>query len=425
MPTKKTTKKTTRRKTAKAPSSYPGQIASSIKSGITSIKVIGIGGGGGNAVTRMMEADRVRGVEFIAANTDAQDLNYASSHKKVYMGKALTKGLGSGMNPDVGKQSAEENRSEIGELMEGADVVFITAGLGGGTGTGASPIIAEIARERGILTVGIVTKPFSFEGTQRMSTAQEGLNRLKDKVDTLVVIPNDRIFSIIDKETSVARAFAHVDEILKNAVYGIAEIINTPGIINVDFADIRTVMKDAGTALIGIGTAAGQDRAAKAAAGAINSPLLETSIEGAKGVLFSIAGSKDLKMTEVNEVAKAVSASADPSAKIIFGAYYDRRLKDKALKVTVIATGFNGSQNYGSTGFEMPNLFQQEDTKSDFLEELYKEGGGASGPVVEESHEAIQKQKKNRAPQKNTEENKGSESDSWDLPAFLRRGKKK
>lgn len=386
------------------------------KSGITAIKVIGVGGGGGNVVTRMMEGERMRGVEFIAANTDAQDLNHSLAHKKIHLGKALTKGLGAGMNPEIGKQAAEESRTEIGEVLDGADVVFITAGMGGGTGTGASPVVAEVARDLGILTVAIVTKPFSFEGTQRMNIAQEGLMRLKDRVDTLVIIPNDRIFSIIDKDTSIAKAFSFVDEILKNAVQGIAELINMPGIINVDFADIKAIMKEAGTSLIGIGIAGGQDRGIKAAHLATSSPLLEVSIEGAKGVLFSIAGGRDLKMSEVNEIAKVVSANIDPGAKVIFGAYYDRHLREKNVKVTVIATGFNGT--IGSSRFEMPTLFEKKPSKEDFLEELYKKDNNPrKEPILVINNED------EKGGDKGTKkvEVKNESGDSWDIPAFLRK----
>lgn len=388
------------------------------RTGITAIKVVGVGGGGGNAITRMMEGERLRGVEFIAANTDAQDLNYALAHKKIYMGKALTRGLGAGMNPDIGKQAAEENRSELSQLLEGADIVFVTAGMGGGTGTGAAPVIAELARDMGILTVAIVTKPFSFEGTQRATIAQEGLLRLKDKVDALIVIPNDRIFSVIDKDTSVSKAFGFVDEILKNAVQGIAELINTPGIINVDFADIKAIVKDAGTTLIGIGTASGQERGVKAVSMAINSPLLEASIEGARGVLFSIAGGRDLKMTEINDVARAIAASIDPSARVIFGAYHDRKLKDKVVKVTVIATGFVSS-SFGSSRFEVPTLFAKEASKDEFLEGFYKKekGSGAESVVVSPNEED---DGGTRVPV-DEDESDGS----WEMPAFLRKRKNK
>lgn len=385
------------------------------QSGITLIKVIGVGGGGGNAVSRMMEGEKLKGVEFIAANTDSQDLNYALAHKKIYLGKALTRGLGAGMNPDIGKQAAEENRSEIGESMEGADVVFITAGMGGGTGTGASPIIAEIARERGILTVAIVTKPFSFEGTQRMNIAQEGLMRLKDKVDALIIVPNDRIFAVTDKDTSITKAFSYVDEILKNAVQGLAELINNPGIINVDFADIKSIMKDAGTTLIGIGIASGADRGSKAVQTAVNSPLLESSIEGARGVLFSIAGGKDMKMSEINEIARTISSSVDQSARIIFGAYHDRKLKDKSIKVTVIGTGFNGSFT-GGARYEIPSLFGKKSEKDDLLSELYKDRDSLSEDEAEPVKEKSEKTRKVSVQKEDEEE--------WDIPAFLRKGKK-
>jgi len=381
--------------------------------GITSIKVIGVGGGGGNAVSRMMEGDdRLKGVEFIAVNTDAQDLDYASAHRKIYIGKALTHGLGAGMNPDIGKQAAEENRSEIGEILDGADIVFVTAGMGGGTGTGASPIIAEIAREKGILTIGIVTKPFTFEGTQRMTLAQDGLNRLREKVDALVVIPNDRIFSLIDKETSLTKAFSYIDDVLKHGVKGITELINSPGIINVDFADIKTIIRDAGTTLIGIGVASGQDRGVKAVTAAINSPLLEVSIEGAKGVLFGIAGGKDLKMTEINDIAKAIAGNLDSNARVIFGAYHDRSLKDKSLKVTVIATGFDGIFGQRMTP---PSLFFADDRKKkkDFSEEFKKKD---DNPSEFPSDAELVEEKPEKSPSKKEE--------SWEIPTFLRKKKK-
>lgn len=370
-----------------------------IKGGQAHIKVIGVGGGGGNAISRMMSGEKMRGVEFIAINTDAQDLNYTRSHRKLYIGRALTKGLGAGMNPEIGKQAAEENRSEIGEVLDGADIVFITAGFGGGTGTGTSPIVAEIAREKGILTIGIITKPFTFEGAQRTNIALEGISRFKDKVDALVVIPNDRIFNIINKDTSLTRAFSYIDDILRNAVQAIAEIINTPGIINVDFADIKAIMKDAGTALVGIGMASGLERGVKAVQAAINSPLLEISIDGAKGVLFSVAGGRDLKMAEINEIAKAVSENLDTNARIIFGTYHDGRIKDKQVKVTVIATGFNGLMVGRS---QTPNLFftgklagEKEKEKEEMTEE-----------TVETSVIQAKKEKKQQ---------------SWEVPTFLRK----
>lgn len=390
-----------------------------MKGGQAVIKVIGVGGGGGNAVTRMITTgDKLRNVEFIAVNTDVQDLNFVQAHKKFYIGRALTKGLGAGMNPEIGKQAAEENRSEIAEALEGADIVFLTAGFGGGTGTGATPVIAEIAREKGILTVAIITKPFTFEGVQRANIAQEGISRLRDKVDSLVVIPNDRIFNIIDKDTSITKAFSFIDEILKNGVAAISELINVPGIINVDLADIKATMKDSGTTLIGIGSASGPERSIKAVQNAINSPLLEVSIDGAKGVLFSIAGGKDMKMTEIHDIAKAIAAIVDVNAKIIFGAYYDRQLADKQIKVTVIATGFNNGF-YGNSTLPTPSLFMDQILKTkntiNTLSSLRKER------ETEEENKDL----KNNQSQKTAIKNDESDDETvWDIPAFLRKKKK-
>ncbi len=395
-----------RRKQAKKDVRVPIVRSPRLKSGLTRIKVVGVGGGGGNAVSRMMEGDRMKGVEFIAVNTDAQDLDHTLAHRKIYIGKALTRGLGAGMNPEVGKQAAEENRSEIGEALEGSDIVFITAGMGGGTGTGASPVIAEVSREKGILTIGIITKPFSFEGAQRLVIAQEGVARLKDKVDALVVIPNDRIFSMIDKDTAMSKAFAFIDDVLKNGVKALAELINIPGLINIDFADIKTILKDAGPTLIGIGVGYGQDRSVKAVELAINSPLLEVSIEGAKGVLFSIAGGKDLKMSEINDIARAVSANLDSNARVIFGAYHDRTLKDKALKVTVIATGFNGI--FGSSRLGVPSLFVPQ----------------ASMPAIFEEEKAVLGKEDKRGKSATQSHEADSSKSEWEIPAFLRKKKK-
>lgn len=405
----------------RSPSYAPryGEIRANPRDGVTKIKVIGVGGAGNKVVTRMMESvDRVKGVEFVAVNTDKQDLDYSITHRKVYIGKALTRGLGAGMNPDIGRQAAEENRSEIGEILEGSDVVFVTCGLGGGTGTGAGPIVAEIAREKGILTIGIVTKPFTFEGAQRMTIAQEGLNRIKDKVDALVVVPNDRIFSVISKDTPIIKAFSYVDDVLRHAVSAIAELVNTPGIVNVDFADIKTIMKDAGTTLIGIGLAQGQDRSIKAVNAAINSPLLEFSMEGARGVLFGVAGSKDLKMSEISDVAKVVAQNLDPQAKIIFGAYHDRKLRDKSVKVTVIATGFTGMLSRHHS-MSIPSLFMED--KIDVSEKPV----AATNPVKFKEEARDRKEKiiipEEREGRQREERN---EPDSWEIPAFLRRRKK-
>lgn len=385
-----------------------------VHDGITNIKVVGVGGGGGNAISRMMTDDkRIRGVEFIAVNTDAQDLDYAVANKKVYIGKALTHGLGAGMNPEVGKQAAEEARSELGEVLDGADIIFITAGFGGGTGTGASPVIAEIAKEKGILTIGVVTKPFAFEGTQRMNIAQDGLARLKEKVDSLVVIPNDKIFSLIDKETTAMRAFGYIDDVLRNAVRSVAELINMPGLINVDFSDIETTLRDAGTTLIGIGVASGQDRAVKAATAAIHSPLLEVSAEGAKGVLFSIAGGRDLKMSEINEIAKTIADNLDANARIIFGAYHDKSLKEKNIRVMVIATGFNGV--FSGTRMTIPSLFVTEPPQK--KEASLLDGADKQKALDSETRE---KEKEKDKPQKQAP----ASHDSWEIPSFLRKKKK-
>jgi len=397
------------KKTGEKSAKVKGQKMSKSSSVLTKIKVVGIGGAGGNIVNRMMEGDRIRGVEFIAINTDAQDLDCVSAHKKVYIGRALTRGLGAGMNPEIGRQAVEENRSEIGEILKDADIIFLTAGFGGGTGTGGLPIIADIAREKGILTIAIVTKPFTFEGGQRMNIAQEGLANLKDKVDALVIVPNDRIFSLIDKETPILKAFGYVDDILKNGVKAIADLINMPGIINVDFADIKTIIEDAGPALIGMGLASGQERGIKAVSLAINSPLLEISIDGAKGVLFSIAGGRDLKMSEVHDIAKAISANLDSNSRVIFGAYHDHSLRDKQIKVTVIATGFNG---IFSQRFNMPTLFMEKQTLKGEI------------PVPEESgkkekkSEAVEEKEIKAPSQLETPE-------PWEIPAFLRRKKRK
>ena len=371
------------------------------------MKVVGVGGGGGNAVSRM-SSEFVRGVEFVAVNTDTQDLDASNVKNKLYIGKNLTRGLGTGMNPDLGKQAAEENRSEIAEMINGADLVFITAGLGGGTGTGASPIIAEVAKQSGALTVAVVTKPFSFEGSQRSRIAHEGLLKLKDKVDALIVIPNDRIFSIIDKDTSIIKAFESIDEVLRNAVQGIVELIATPGIINLDFADVRVVMQDAGSAIVGLGVASGQERALNAVTQAVSSPLLEVTIDGAKGVLLGIAGSRDLKMNEVNDIAKAVSEAVDPGAKIIFGAYYDRKLRQGQIKVTLIATGFNEAKSSSS----LFSGFNERETLPVFMTEEAKEVKFDFRDAIEEpAPEPAKKEKK-------------EDHDSWDIPAFMRKKKK-
>ena len=304
------------------------------------IKVIGVGGSGGSVVNRMIDCG-IRGVEFIAVNTDVQALHANKASKKVHIGKTITRGLGAGMNPELGKRSAEEAQNEIRDILKDVDMVFITCGLGGGTGTGASPIIAEIARDLGALTVAVVTKPFAFEGAQRKNIAERGLSELADKVDAIITIPNDKLLQVIDKKTSLLDAFMIVDEVLRQGVQGISEIITIPALINVDFADVKAVMANAGSALMGIGQASGENKAIEAAKMAISSPLLEMSIEGARGILFTIVGGLNLTMNEVNEAAKVITSSADEDAKIIFGAVIDEKYKDE-IKITVVATGFDG-----------------------------------------------------------------------------------
>jgi cell division protein FtsZ len=303
------------------------------------IKVVGVGGGGSNAVARMIRSG-LRGVEFISINTDAQALAMSDSGHKIQIGAQLTKGLGAGANPEIGQKAAEESRQEIAEALKGADMVFVTAGMGGGTGTGASPVIAEISKELGALTVGVVTKPFTFEGRRRLTQAEKGIANLRSRVDTLITIPNDRLLQVVEKRTSIMEAFRLADDVLRQGVQGISDLIAVPGLINLDFADVKTIMSDAGSALMGIGVARGEGRAAEAARAAISSPLLETSIEGARGVLLNITGDVNLGLFEVNEAAEIVTAAADPEANIIFGAVIDESLEDE-IRVTVIATGFD------------------------------------------------------------------------------------
>lgn len=314
------------------------------------IKVVGVGGGGTNAVNRMVEAG-LKGVEFIAVNTDKQALLMSQADKTIHIGEELTRGLGAGANPEIGCQAAEESRSEIREALAEADMVFVTAGEGGGTGTGAAPVVAEIAREEiGALTVGIVTKPFGFEGRVRRNQAEQGCDLLSQKVDTLIVIPNDRLLEVIDKKTSALDAFRIADDTLRQGIQGVTDLITIPGLINLDFADIRTVMKDAGTAMMGIGLASGDSRALDAAQQAINSNLLETSIAGASRILFSIAGGPDLALSEVDEAAKVVEAVADENANIIYGQIVDEELGD-TIRITVIATGFKATSSQPAIDF--------------------------------------------------------------------------
>lgn len=369
------------------------------------IKVVGVGGAGGNVVSRMVEC-KIQGVELIAINADSQDLHHCLAPQKLLIGKNLTKGLGAGMNPDIGRQAAEENRDEIHEVLKGADLVFVTYGLGGGVGTGAGPVVAEAAKDVGALTVGVVTKPFSFEGSQRSHIASDGLMRLQDNVDTLITIPNDKLILTIERNTPLMDAFKIVDEVLRQAVQGISDIIVTPGLVNVDFADLRAVMSGAGRALMGIGRAQGEDRAAEAARAAISSPLLEVSIDGAKGVIFNVAGGSDMTMMEINEAAKVITESIDPQAKVIFGAVTDNQLKKGELKITVIAAGF---------GDQFPRAKEREERRAEMKipEPIHQEM-----PVQPQPQALPQTKKPAFSGQVNPVEGADEE---WDIPAFIRK----
>jgi len=329
------------------------------------IKVIGVGGAGNNAVNRMIQAG-LKGVEFISINTDKQALFMSQANIKIQIGEKLTKGLGAGANPEIGQRAAEENRDELIQALKGADMVFITAGMGGGTGTGAAPVIAEITKELGILTVGVITKPFLFEGRQRMMNSETGIQQLKEKVDTLVTIPNDRLLQVAEKRTSLSEAFRIADDILRQGVQGISDLIAVPGLINLDFADVKTIMKERGLAHMGIGRATGENRAIEAAKQAIHSPLLETTIEGSRGVLLNITGSSNLGLFEVNEAAELVAQAADPNANIIFGAVIDDSLPDE-IRITVIATGFEIRDKVKSKKMDKPleTIFAAKDRVKD------------------------------------------------------------
>lgn len=374
------------------------------------IKVIGVGGSGGSAINRMIDCG-IKGVEFIAVNTDVQALHYNKAPKKVHIGKTITRGLGAGMNPELGKSSAEEAQNEIRDMLKDADMVFVTCGLGGGTGTGASPVIAELARDLGALTVAVVTKPFAFEGAQRRNLAERGLTELADKVDTIITIPNDKLLQVIDKKTSLLDAFMVVDEILRQGVQGISELITVPGLINVDFADVKAVMANAGSALMGIGQASGENKAIEAAKAAINSPLLEMSIEGARGILFTVVGGPSLSMHEVNEAAKVITSSADEDAKIIFGAVIDDKYKDE-IKITVCATGFDGkrigvSEAVVNERVYTPNSFiNMEEEKKE--KEIIKKKSKIS-PLRAAQAEPAQKKTMNE------------DDDELGIPAFIRK----
>ena len=331
------------------------------------IRVMGIGGGGCNALSSMINQGQIQGVDFVAVNTDVQALLLSQSATKIQIGENLTKGLGSGGDPEIGKQAAEESKEKIKDILEGSDMVFLAAGMGGGTGTGASPIIAQAAKEAGALTIAVITKPFAFEGTRRMVTAEDGLENLKDKVDTLIVIPNQRILDVVDKKLSLLEAFKVADSVLTQGVQGISDLITMPGLINVDFADVRTIMSEAGSALMGIGTGVGENRAQAAARSAIASPLLEISMDGARGVLFSITGGPDITMSDVDEAAKIIASAADPDANIIFGATVDDTMHDQ-IKITVIATGFDQTRQR-LTQFMVPEKKVDEISSAETVQE--------------------------------------------------------
>ena len=375
------------------------------------IKVVGVGGSGGAAVNRMVAA-KIKGVDFLVVNTDVQALHHSQAHTKLHIGKLTTRGLGAGMNPEVGRAAAEESRKEIRELIKGADMVFVTCGLGGGTGTGAAPIVATMAREAGALTVAVVTKPFSFEGAQRRAIAEQGFNELKEKVDAIVTIPNDRLLQVIDKKTSLLEAFKVCDDVLQQGVQGIAELITVPGLINVDFADVRTIMQDTGSALMGIGSGSGENRAIEAAKAAISSPLLELSIEGAKGILFTVVGGPSLGMHEVSEAAKLITQSADSNAKVIFGAVINPDLKDE-VRITVIATGF--TERALSALNEMNQSAPTGYVPSQFIES----GSGSRQTERPREIKRLQKQEPKKAPARPVE--KTVEEEELDIPAFIRK----
>lgn len=369
------------------------------------IKVIGVGGSGKNALNHMIDS-KIDGVEFICMNTDTQDLHHSKANKKIHIGRNLTRGQGTGMNPEMGRNAAEETKAEIQEALKGADMVFIACGMGGGTGTGAAPIVAQIARESGALTIAVVTRPFKFEGQSRATIADNGIAALEKFVDAIIVVPNDRLLSIASKDTSFKDAFAMSDEILKQAVESISELITTQGLINIDYADIKTVMQNAGSAFMGIGYASGENRAEEAAYAAINSPLLDVSISGAKGVLFAISGGDDLTMHEVNTIAETITASVDPEAKIIFGPIHDTKLKKGEIKITVIATGFNPQKKSDTS----ERVFGRPAPREEIIEE-------------EQEQQPIRRNIVENSPVSEKVLEEISDDDWASVPAFLRRKK--
>jgi cell division protein FtsZ len=387
------------------------------------IKVVGVGGSGGNAINRMIEGG-IKGVEFIVVNTDIQDLNYNKAPVKIHIGKTVTKGLGAGMNPDLGRDAAAESQNEIRDALKGADMVFVTCGLGGGTGTGASPVVAELAHDLGALTIAVVTKPFTFEGAQRRKIAERGQAELTDKVDAVITIPNDRIFQVIDKKTTILEAFGIVHDILRQGVQGISEIINVPALINVDFADVKSIMMNAGSALMGIGQASGENRAIEAAKAAINSPLLEMSIDGAKGVLFTITGGPSLALDEIHEAAKIITNSVDEEARIIFGTSVDNNFKDE-VRVTVIATGFdnrsanNDNQTIGKSydHFYKPTTFVEKGQGDDIDEEVKENRKGLMSALKKAQSEPARQPAPPAVPSLSADD----DDDDLSIPTFIRK----
>ncbi|TSC84634.1 MAG: cell division protein FtsZ [Parcubacteria group bacterium Gr01-1014_13] len=390
------------------------------------IKVIGVGGSGGSAVNRMV-GGRIRGVDFVAMNTDVQALHHSSAPQKLHIGKSVTRGLGAGMDPDVGRKAAEETQNEIRDLVKDADMVFVTCGLGGGTGSGAAPVVASVAKEAGALTIAVVTKPFGFEGPQRRDIADKAWEQLARNVDAIITIPNDRILQIIDKKTTLLESFKIVDDVLRQGVQGIAELITIPGLINVDFADVKTIMRDAGSALMGIGVGEGENKAADAAKSAISSPLLELSIDGARGILFTITGGPDMTMTEVSEAAKIVTSSAAENAKVIFGATIDESMKD-CIRIAVIATGFDdrrpslpaieeeqptpsffsGGNKFMSSNFMRKVQKDEEEEEKKFKQIIHNNNISSQPPMP-----------KSPPPQQPKDKNNGE--DELEIPAFIRK----
>ncbi len=380
------------------------------------IRVVGIGGGGGNAIDSMVKGDEIKGVEFVSVNTDAQALLNSQAETKVQIGDKLTKGLGSGANPDVGSEAAQESEEKIKEVLLDSDMVFLTCGMGGGTGTGGAPVVAKIAKEIGALTVAVVTKPFLFEGTRRMVVAEEGIEKLRENVDTLIIIPNQRLLDVIDKKMTLVEAFKVADSVLGQGVKGISDLITTPGLINVDFADVKSIMSEAGNTLMGIGVGMGENRAQLAARNAVSSPLLELSIEGAKGILFNVTGGEDLTMNEVNEAAEIITNAADADANIIFGTVIDPQLNDQ-VKITVIATGFDEARQklmqFTSPQPLRPQIGQNQQS-SQVVMDNKQQGEENSQQDVQPQQSERKRQDDGGLPPEHTE---------FDIPAFLRRGK--